>query len=336
MQPNNALPGGTLSCKQVIEALTFYADGELHAADSARLEKHLESCAACAVAWRNTQLAERALIEAAAAIPVAGDLKAGFTARLIPAPRHSRTLPRFTLAPVGIAFVAGMAWLLWPRADHTQEKTQRVAVAVQSPAANAEHIRSSKSVPHVRRIEHASVGVTSISHSPVIHRLRDGNNTQPILRREIQLAMNVPAVHESAGLPHAGVVHKPGHTTAHKNSVAQPIVPHQQGGAMVAMNIPHNVAGQLPGELTQSTTVPVAKHIAIAAATVQPATSNRASRILFTTQPGGQSALKTSGIDIHVVDPTRHLNARLVLPATVQRHGAAATSSNIEPGGELR
>ncbi len=335
MLPNSQLPTGELSCSKVIASLTFLADGEFGSADTRRMESHLASCAQCALAWRNTQLAERALVEAREAIPAAGDLRPGFTARIIPAPRHSRTLPRFTLAPVGILFVAGMAWLLWPHADvHLSKsrsyegvaqgqhaiisaKRSRTMVAVAVPrykASSRVAVNSSLSARWVgaavqhhtvrRRSTNLEVAVNVPSNQvDPLHAVTTANAIQePVImpnRMRVEGGTSKRSVANApmfAGLAQSKILR--GSTLALSNSAGLTL-----GGNGLAKNSGTMAAAVSP-EL--SAQLPSSKASAAEANTVV------AYRGIHPLQYDG--ATTDSGINLHVIDPTRHLNARLVIP----------------------
>jgi len=50
-----------MNCQQAKALIDPYADGELEAAAIVELEEHLQSCSACALAWRNLQSLKKAL-----------------------------------------------------------------------------------------------------------------------------------------------------------------------------------------------------------------------------------------------------------------------------------
>ena len=58
-----------MNCQQSHPLIELYADGELDAADMVELEKHLQTCPACALAWRNAQGLKKALQQEALFFP---------------------------------------------------------------------------------------------------------------------------------------------------------------------------------------------------------------------------------------------------------------------------
>ena len=50
-----------MNCQQARPLINPYADGELDAAGSLELEKHIHDCLACALAWRNAQTLKKSL-----------------------------------------------------------------------------------------------------------------------------------------------------------------------------------------------------------------------------------------------------------------------------------
>jgi anti-sigma factor RsiW len=50
-----------MNCQQAKPLIDFYSDGELDAAGILELEKHINDCPACALAWRNAQTLKKAL-----------------------------------------------------------------------------------------------------------------------------------------------------------------------------------------------------------------------------------------------------------------------------------
>ncbi len=336
MQQNRPLHSGSLSCKKVIASLTFYADGELTSADALRLENHLEHCAACAVAWRNTQLAERALMESQLAIPTAGDLKAGFTARLIPAPRHSRTLPRFTLAPVGMIFVVGMAWFLWPRTTNPAHGAipSPDAPTLQTAHRQSHHITQlAMLTPHSRRV---SISTSKVRNVGRTHATSPVKVIQPLHARHLQLATNVPVLRTTMAkrsLPSIAVQH---HGTLARHVAARLTQPDQFGGGLVIADA--------------ATEAPLHRMVPASSALTQSSGANSSSfqpRVKYMLPAVGHSGVKlmamrsngllaNSSVDIHVVDPTRHLNARLVLPASIKTQKFGELSSQVESTREAR
>ena len=53
---NDAEPGMTIECRQLVELVTDYLEGVLDAATRAELEAHLELCGACAEYVRQMQV----------------------------------------------------------------------------------------------------------------------------------------------------------------------------------------------------------------------------------------------------------------------------------------
>lgn len=335
MLPNSQLPTGELSCNKVIASLTFLADGEFGSADTRRIESHLASCAPCALAWRNTQLAERALVEAREAIPAAGDLKPGFTARIIPAPRHSRTLPRFTLAPVGILFVAGMAWLLWPRTDAHLSKTHSYEGVAQGRQATIPATRTrpmvAAAVPRykakprvtVNSSLSANLAGTAVQHHTLRRRstnLEVAVNVPSTQLDPLQAVTTTNAIQKPVVMPNRMSVEG----VINKKSVANALkfagVAHQEisGGSTLALS--NSAELTLGGD-------GLARNSAALAAAVSP---KRSTQLLSSKASAAEAntvvaygaihprqydgATTDSGINLHVIDPTRHLNARLVIP----------------------
>lgn len=131
--------------------LHAYLDGELPAAERARLEAHLAECATC----RDRLTEERGLIERADRLLALAELPTGHTHR--PAPVHARRpRPRFVVpsawaASIALAFLAG--WLLRPapefRAAFVPNDTNAVATAAAptQDAAPPPMVRSSATAP---------------------------------------------------------------------------------------------------------------------------------------------------------------------------------------------
>jgi anti-sigma factor RsiW len=71
-----------MNCQQAKPLIDPYADGELEAAAILELERHLESCSACALAWRNVQGLKKALKQDALYFTAPAELRRRIKAEL--------------------------------------------------------------------------------------------------------------------------------------------------------------------------------------------------------------------------------------------------------------
>jgi len=99
-----------LTCADVRAREWDFVEGTLPISERAAVQTHLDACESCRKAMTLCRSAEAALLSASAHIPAAGDLRAGFYARLAaqqrPARRYSRPMIAFSTLAAGMLLVA--------------------------------------------------------------------------------------------------------------------------------------------------------------------------------------------------------------------------------------
>jgi hypothetical protein len=86
-------------------------DGTLEPHEESQIRTHLETCTACQAAWQITRHAEQTLLTARENLPNAGDLSAGFYAKLAQTPARPKLRLRYFAAPALAAVLLGV--FLW-------------------------------------------------------------------------------------------------------------------------------------------------------------------------------------------------------------------------------
>jgi anti-sigma factor RsiW len=126
-----------MNCQQAKPLIEPYADGELEAAAILELERHLQGCSACALAWRNVQGLKKALKQDALYFTAPAELRQRIKAEL-PSPAKEAPLRQawnwnwLTTAMSG-AFAVCLALLLLVRPSSQQPLAQEIV---------SDHIRS--------------------------------------------------------------------------------------------------------------------------------------------------------------------------------------------------
>jgi anti-sigma factor RsiW len=135
-----------MNCQQSHPLIELYADGELDAADMVELEKHLQACPACTLAWRNAQCLKKSLQQEALFFPAPTEWRRRVHAELrsqtATGPRWSwGNWKRLTAATSGLATVLAILLVLvtLTRPSAEQRLTQEV-VAGNIRSLMAEHM----------------------------------------------------------------------------------------------------------------------------------------------------------------------------------------------------
>ena len=106
----NAGMSAALTCADVRAREWDFVEGALPIPERAAVQTHLDGCESCGKAMTLCQSMEDVLLSASAHIPAAGDLRAGFYARLAtqqrPAHRYGRPMIALSTLAVGIMAVA--------------------------------------------------------------------------------------------------------------------------------------------------------------------------------------------------------------------------------------
>jgi len=106
----NAGMPAALTCADVRAREWDFVEGTLPISERAAVQTHLDTCESCRKAMTLCRSAEDALLSASAHIPAAGDLRAGFYARLAaqqrPARRYGRPMIAFSALAAGVLAVA--------------------------------------------------------------------------------------------------------------------------------------------------------------------------------------------------------------------------------------
>ena len=83
-----------MNCQQAKPLIDPYADGELEAAAILELEQHLQSCSACALAWRNLQTLKKTLKQDALYFTAPEELRRRIKSELLSVRRPEEVPPR--------------------------------------------------------------------------------------------------------------------------------------------------------------------------------------------------------------------------------------------------
>src|SRR6058998_323777 len=87
-----------MTCPQAKPMIDPYADGELDASAALALEEHLQSCSACALAWRNLQNLKNTLKQDTLYFSAPEELRQRIKAEL-PSPSPAKTIPQRAARP---------------------------------------------------------------------------------------------------------------------------------------------------------------------------------------------------------------------------------------------
>ncbi len=119
-------------CRHVQGRMALFLDGELSAREAQDVARHIAGCASCRREQEQWRQAEQSLAGAKRQIPSAGDLRAGFYARLADAPttRRSQWRINWRLAVPALA-ACGLAigWLTTSRPPVSPQTSQIAAVS---------------------------------------------------------------------------------------------------------------------------------------------------------------------------------------------------------------
>lgn len=135
-------------CRHVQGRMALFLDGELSAREAQDVARHIAGCTSCRREQEQWRQAEQSLAGAKRQIPSAGDLRAGFYARLadVPTARHPQSRINWRLAVPALA-ACGLAigWLTTSRPP-VSPQTGQVA-AVSRPGQERQIAQARDSVP---------------------------------------------------------------------------------------------------------------------------------------------------------------------------------------------